>query len=308
MKKKGDLARQMLSEKDTYIQQILSNNDSGSNNGNINNNNSNAAGSGKGANNSSSSSSSNSGSSISSGGGDAVQGNTESHNTTSTASSSSAPSSSTGGQRLSDSYPSPAPSTITTVPSNQSSSNSSSSTTPNHQSQSQSQGREGRVGVGSNRSGTLTQTDHDQQAYLKQAFCGFVKAKEAVEMEHLGTLTSHNIASHRITSHHITLKCITLNHSTQLSVIQIHLHPIFIRSASSSLSPLLSSITWSYSSFLLAIHLKICQPIPPPLALSRACNMRNLRSQFRRAGYGYGGDHTANSGCCRHICSTILCF
>jgi hypothetical protein len=183
MKKKGDLARQMLSEKDTYIQQILSNNDSGSNNGNSN--------SGKGGNNSGSSSSSSS--SSSSGGGGGVQGNTENYNTTSTTSSSSAPSNSTGGQRLHDSNPSPAPSTTTTVPLNQSSSNPSSSTTPYHQSQSQSQGRvegrEGRVGVGSNRSGTLTQTDHDQQAYLKQAFCGFVKAKEPVEMEHLGILT-----------------------------------------------------------------------------------------------------------------------
>ena len=33
MKKKGDLARQMLSEKDSYISQLLSNNDSGSGSG-----------------------------------------------------------------------------------------------------------------------------------------------------------------------------------------------------------------------------------------------------------------------------------
>ena len=37
------------------------------------------------------------------------------------------------------------------------------------------------------RAASLSSTEQEQHiAYLKQAFCGFVKAKEAVEMEHLG--------------------------------------------------------------------------------------------------------------------------
>ena len=200
MKKKGDLARQMLSEKDTYISQLLSNNDSGSGSGNGDGNNnintshnSHNIGGGKSSSSSSGSSSgsSSSSSSGSGGAGGVGHGKTESsnlidNNTTSTSSSSGAPSSSNSNMKQSYlDQSNPAPST----PSNKSSSNPSIST-PNTQHQSYNQGREESreegVGQRNNRSVTLSMTDQDQQAYLKQAFCGFVKAKEAVEMEHLG--------------------------------------------------------------------------------------------------------------------------
>ena len=190
MKKKGDLARQMLSEKDTYIQQLLSNNGTGSNNGNSNNTNSshndNLTGSGKSKNSSSSSGS------VDSGGGVVAHGKTENSNITDNHATSI--SSSSSGRNNSSSNPNQTPldqsHTAPSTPLNKSSSDRSMSTTPNSQSNSQSQGRdeggEGRVAVGHNRSVALSQTDQDQQAYLKQAFCGFVRAKEAVEMEHLG--------------------------------------------------------------------------------------------------------------------------
>ena len=204
MKKKGDLARQMLSEKDSYIQRLLSNNDSGSGNGNSNSNSSyssQATGSGKGS--SSSGNSSSSSSSSGGVGGGVICGETENLNNmdTNTASITSihgSPSNSVTGKRSYDSnsaqpltaQSNPSPST----PSSKSSSNPPMSTAPDsqHQPQSQSQGREGgsegRVGAANCRSVTLSQTNQDQQAYLKQAFCGFLKAKEAVEMEHLGAI------------------------------------------------------------------------------------------------------------------------
>ena len=115
-------------------------------------------------------------------------------NTTSILSSSSTASSSSNNSNMKQSYvdqSNPAPST----PSNKSSSNTSISTPPNSQPQSYNQSREesrerdGGVNQRNNmnRGVTLSKTDQDQQAYLKQAFCGFLKAKEAVEMEHLGT-------------------------------------------------------------------------------------------------------------------------
>ena len=138
---------------------------------------------------SSSSSSSSSGSSGSGGAGGVTH-----DNTTSILSSSSTASSSSNNSNMKQSYvdqSNPAPST----PSNKSSSNTSISTPPNSQPQSYNQSREesrerdGGVNQRNNmnRGVTLSKTDQDQQAYLKQAFCGFLKAKEAVEMEHLGT-------------------------------------------------------------------------------------------------------------------------
>lgn len=54
------------------------------------------------------------------------------------------------------------------------------------------------IGTGTGEKGaSLSSTEQEQHiAYLKQAFCGFLKAKEAVEMEHLGEIcvfTAHLI-------------------------------------------------------------------------------------------------------------------
>jgi hypothetical protein len=55
-----------------------------------------------------------------------------------------------------------------------------------------------RGGAG-DRAASLSGTEQEQHiAYLKQAFCGFVKAKEAVEMEHLGELYCHRCAVIRL--------------------------------------------------------------------------------------------------------------
>ena len=235
MKKKGDLARQMLSEKDSYISQLLSTNGSGSGtssgsgsgssgNGNGNNNintshNSHVIGVGKSSSSSYNSSSSGSGSSgSSSGSGSGGAGGVGHDNTTSILSSSSAPSSSSSScnSNMKQSYvdqSNAAPSTPT--PSNKSSSNPSISTPPNSSHQSYNQGREGsrerEGGVNqknnTNRSVTLSKTDQDQQAYLKQAFCGFLKAKEAVEMEHLGTTNDQFLLQSVLLYLHLYLSC-----------------------------------------------------------------------------------------------------